>query len=106
MKAVWFRVVSVSIGMINDPEANAIEFDSGASGAFRFVSGVPVGVAVGVAVGGAVGVARVVTVGVSVAVGVGVEAGRISIAMVPHGALPLIEPVTKEADRPKYVAER
>jgi hypothetical protein len=30
LKEAWFPVVSVSIGMINDPEANPIEFDSAA----------------------------------------------------------------------------
>jgi hypothetical protein len=34
LKAAWFPFVSVSIGMINEPEANPIEFDAGAGGAF------------------------------------------------------------------------
>ena len=46
--------------------------------------------AVGVGVGEAEGVG----------VGEGVAAGRSSSAMVPHTALPLIEPVTEEADGP------
>ena len=75
-----------------------------AADTFRFVAaavGVGVGVGVNVAVGEGVGVG--VEVAVAVGVGVGAAAGRISIAMVPHWAVAVSEPVTDKAEGPPKV---